>query len=337
MFFATLFICIISACKKSPVQTIEASWKQVELSGDAKIIFNAVTDGQNLYCNGAYAISVIDTSEKVAGMILPFTSLDRNPVNSKYFISFSGNKKWFIINSYKQMFSSYGGRAFASEVDSSIKEFNIVDQTLADRAGINDRAQVLISARASGEKYKFYMVNFNVTGDGYIATLPSSVKKIEVLSFLNPPNRVFSFDNYFFVGDDERNVLYKIDTAGMIVSIVSPYWQSEMFKYKEKLYLVHGTSIRTSIDMGSTFTQSNNYDADLSGFYFRVVNEQLFVFKPHEGIGIFEFTTSGFKIDMIKNKGLENTHITSIDYFNKRVYASTLTGLYYLNWKDIVK
>lgn len=334
---ATLFICIILACQKPPVQTVEASWKQVQLSGDAKIILNAATDGQNLYCNGAYSISVIDTSEKVTGMILPFTSLDRNPVNSKYFISFSEDRKWFIVNSYRQLFSSYGGRAFASEIDSSIKEFNIANQSHADKVCINDRAQVLVSARVSGDKYNFYVVSFNVTGDGYIAALPSSVKKIEVLSFLNPPNRVFSFDNYFFIGDDERNVLYKIDTAGIIVSTVSPYWYSEMFKYKEKLYLVHGTSIRTSNDMGSTFTESTNYNTDLSGFYFHVLNEQVFVFKPYQGIGIFEYTASGFKIDMIKNKGLENTHITSINYFNKRIYASTLTGLYYLNWKDIAK
>jgi hypothetical protein len=332
-----LLIILFAAtgCHKENLPAVEPSWKEVELMGDAKLILNAATDGQNLYCHGGYLTTIIDSLNEPHYISFLNYSLERNPVHSKYFMYFYENKKGFYINSYHQLQRTSGGRVYTFEVDSTLLTFSTENVTGNSKVAINDKAQVLVSGQTINDKFNCYLISFEDVGSGAIKTLPASIKKIALPPLLRAPSYIYSFGTNFFLYDDERAALHKIDSSGTIVATLPRCYSPKMFQYKGKLYIVTGSSILLSTDNGTTFPDGFNYNADLSDYYFRVLNEEIFVFKPYSGIGVFTFTSGGFEIKQVENKELNNVHITALTYFNKRVYASTTSGLYYLNRDDI--
>lgn len=337
LLFLTLILCLftLASCKKTPVEKNPTSWKEVTLTGDAKIILNAVTDGKKLYCHGAYLATLVDSANKSSYISCQNPSLDRYPVHPKYFVYFNENKKGFYISSHQQMSQNSSGWAYLSDIDTSLIAFNAGSQRPIYQVGINDAAQVLVTAITSNNKFNFYLVSFRDAGDGTISVLLSSTKKLDLPSTGFIPGYVYSFGNNFFVQDPENNILYRIDQNGGSVPVVSNCWSPQMFRYQNKLYLLNNSSFWISNDDGLSFTEQYRYDANFNGYYFRVLNEKIFAFVPYSGVGVFEFTPNGFTIMPIKNKGLEDVHITALTYFNNKVYVSTTSGLYYLGWNDI--
>lgn len=336
-FVSVLLVILASSCKKEPLaEPAITPFKEVALTGDAKIILNATTDGQNLYCLGAYLNTTIDSVGKVSYMYTRTLSLDRLPAHPKYFLSFSDDRSTFYINSTKQ---STGSSAVGSLPDANMSMFYTAISKPDNYVAINDDAQVLVNVRDKQFKYHLYLFSFSATEQGYFATLPTAVKKIP-LAWQNSPGRIISIGTDFFVEADTligqfiHTITYKIDKGSNVVSTI-PHWAHQLFNYNNKLHMVTGNAIYTSTDGGTSFTAGYNYDADLQWHYFRVLNNKIFVFVPHGGLGIFEFTPNGFVIKELENSGLEDLNITAVNYFNQKVYVSTTSGLYYLDWKDI--
>ncbi|MGE5519510.1 MAG: hypothetical protein ACM3VS_06225 [Candidatus Dadabacteria bacterium] len=331
-----LFLQVIfSGCRKtSTVEPVSATWKRIDLVHDANIILNTVTDGRKLYCSGAYINSAIDTSNRISYVTSWTVSLNRMPRNSKYTVSFSEDNKTMYINSYKDSLLNYGTQVHVSNVDPQLVSYNAENLSPREIVAINDNGQVLVSGMDGPNHHNFYLITFNIH-DAVFEYTPRSVVKLAIPAFVNPPTEIHSSNNDFFIVNYLNSTMYKIDPNGNVVATLSPLWGGEMFQYNNKLFLIHGSSILSSTDNGSSFS-GNSYSADFNGYYFRSYGEKIFTFVPYSGVGLFEFTSTGFTIKPIMNKGLENTHITSVTFFNNKVFVSTLTGLYYLDWKDII-
>jgi hypothetical protein len=335
--FLVIILVLFASCKKNGINApVVVSWTKVALVQDANIILNTVTDGKKLYCSGAYINSTIDSTNRVSYITARTVSLNRMPANSKYAVTFSQDNKTLLINSYKDSLGNYGAAVHVSVVDPQLISFNAENLSAADKnIAINDNGQVLVSGMDRPNHHNYYLITFNIHDDGAFQYAPKSVVKLAVPAFFNPPTEVHASNNDFFILDYVSSTMYKIDTNGGIVATLSPLWGGEMFQFNNTLYLIHGSSIMSSSDNGSSFT-GNTYNADFNRYYFRSHADKIFAFDPFSGVGVFEFTSTGFTIKQISNKGLENTHITAVTFFNNKIYVSTLTGLYCLNWKDVV-
>jgi hypothetical protein len=332
---AFISILMIGCRKTTPgLLKADANWTKMALVNDANIILNSVTDGKKLYCSGPFINSVIDTTTRIGYVTSRTVSLNRMPRNSKYAVSFSEDNKTMYINSFQDSLSNYGTQLHVSSVDPQLVSFNTENLSPAEKMAINDNGQVLVSAMDRPNHYNFYLITFNIHHDGSFEYAPKSVVKLSIPAFLNPPTEVHTFNNDFFILDYLKSTMYKIDASGNVVAALSPLWGGEMFQYNNKLYLVHVSTILSSPDNGSSFT-GNTYSADFTGYYFRSYGDKIFTFDPYSGVGVFEFSSTGFTIKQIINKGLENTHITAVTFFNNKLYVSTLTGLYCLDWKDV--
>jgi len=256
------------------------------------------------------------------------------PRNPKYKVSFSEDNKVMFINSNKDSLGNYGTQVHVSMIDPQLIIFDTENLSAGDKIAINDNGQVLVSGMDRPNHHNFYLITFNIN-DGAFQYAPKSVVKLPIPAFFNPPTEVHASYSDFFIVDYLSAAMYKIDANGNLVATHSPLWGGEMFQFNNKLYLIHGSSILNSSDNGSSFTV-NTYNSDFSDYYFRSYGDKIFAFVPYSGVGFFEFTSTGFTIKQISNKGMENTHITAVTFFNNKIYVSTLTGLYWLDWKDVV-
>jgi hypothetical protein len=332
--FVVIILLFIASCKKNGNDApVVISWTKLALVHDANIILNTVTDGKKLYCSGAYINSTIDSTSRVSYVTSWAVSLNRMPRNPKYTISFSEDNKIMFINSYKDSLRNYGTRVHVSVVDPQLIAFNSENLSAVDKIAINDNGQVLVSGMDRPNHHNFYLITFNIN-DGAFQYAPKSVVKLPIPALLNPPTEVHASNNDFFIVDYLSASMYKIDANGNVVATLSPLWGGEMFQFNNKLYLIHGSTILNSSDNGSSFS-GNTYNSDFSVYYFRSYGDKIFAFVPYSSVGLFEFTSTGFTIKQILNKGLENTHITAVTFFNNKIYVSTLTGLYCLDWKDV--
>jgi hypothetical protein len=336
-----LLVAFFFSCtKKDTPAPPKVVWQEFKgITNESKIILNATTDGEKLYCQGAYAVSIIDSGLKARSFIVGRDIYyDMLPAHPKFFITPAADKKSFGFYAYTM---SDAGSAYVhvSETDPNLDCFEFTNQRKRYKVAINEEGQVLIPGRDKEGKYHFYLFTFRLgmSNTGVtIAARPLSVQKIAVPAMGTEPLEVHSIDNYFYALDYERSSLYKIDRAGTVTATITPNWGGELFKYGNALYQVHGTTISISTDGGNTFTPRYRAGDDIRS-YFRVVNGKILVFHPYSGIGLCEFTPEGFTIKALDMEGLHGNHLTALAYFRGNLYAATLTGLYYKKWEDALK
>lgn len=335
------FVLFSFSCgKKDTPPPPKVVWQEFKGINDiSKIVLNATTDDKKLYLQGAYTVNIIDSQLKTRSMITTSATdvhYDMVPMHSKFFILFAGDKKSFTFNTFDDHGLAW---VHVSETDPNLDHFAFSTLSKTYKVGISDEGQVLVPGRDKEGKYHFYLFTFNISSgnDGTsIGARPTSVKKIDVPAMRVEPQQVHSIGNDFFAMNSDIYSLYKIDRNGTVTATIPITPGSELFKYDNKLYLAGGSYISESTDGGNTFTRKYTTGGDLR-LYFRVVNDKILVFHPYEGIGLFEFTSTGFTIRPLDLEGLEGNHLTALAYFRGNLYAATLSGLYYKKWEEALK
>lgn len=333
----TSFIGLIlfAGCKKQSIETTQPVWQQVgSLQKEGKIVLNAATNGTELFTYGPYLLNITDKELASASFFHGALSMDFAPINGNFFGYFYNQT--FIFQSYKAIQSSNYGSIPLSEIDPSAKEFNTTNQSKRYKWAISDQGQVLLSVINQNGTYSVYLLTFIVEpNSGAVAARPS-IKKIAIPALMLSPTSFYSIADQFFFFSSDHNTLYTVNKQGVVVATNNAS-DGELFYYKGMVYLVQGSQMLISKDGGLTFTNEYIFDQDLREYYFRVLEDRLFVFKPNEGIGLFEFTPTGFQIKPLDMQGLEGNLITQLTYFNQKLFVATLSGLYYKNWDAVLK
>ena len=140
----------------------------------------------------------------------------------------------------------------------------------------------------------------------------------------------YSFDGSFYICPSSEET-YRISKAGQLTKVVNAGFK-RLFKYDNVLvgFSFSNSDAYISTDNGQTW--KNEFKVPIPELYllsYTKINDKLVGFYNSQ---VFEISFSdGFKEYTIKeldNYGLEGKKITSLSMFNKKVYTTTLSGVF---------
>lgn len=335
-----IVLLLLVGCNKEAIEGEKAVWQQVSsITNDSKIILNASTDGKQLFTYGPYNLNITDSQLHSKTIIHGANSLNIPPTNGNFFGYFFEDCNLLFVNSYQAMQSHLNAAILSlGEISATAKAFNTTNLSKRYVWALSDQGQVLLSVKEQDDRYSVYLVSFNIVNGSGAVGRPYFIKKIGIAPLHNSPTTFYFLQDRFFFFANENGIgtLYTLDKQGDVIATNSVF-DGELFFYKDVLYLVHGNELRLSKDGGLSFNEHLSLNQDLSSYYFRIIKDKIFVFKPRSGIGLFEFTPGGFQIKEVVMTGLEGNLITQLTLFNEKLFVSTLTGLYYKDWQDVLK
>ena len=167
----------------------------------------------------------------------------------------------------------------------------------------------------------------------FIDTISTSVFKIP-----NCPrvDFIFSKDDYFILGLGET---YRINSNG-IFSLVHEGGLERVFQKNDTLYGVEYDGLFSSINNGKSWFKISDLvlnPEDISTWlrhfqYYDVDNE--IIASSMDRLFHINIQDNKAIVKEIDNDGLKANYITSVSKFKENVYVTTLTGVYYISYKE---
>jgi hypothetical protein len=167
----------------------------------------------------------------------------------------------------------------------------------------------------------------------FIDTISTSVFKIP-----NCPrvDFIFSKDDYFILGLGET---YRINSNG-IFSLVHEGALERVFQKNDTLYGVEYDGLFSSINNGKSWFKISDLELnpeDISTWlrhfqYYDVENE--IIASSMDRLFHINIQDNKAIVKEIDNDGLTTNYITSVSKFKENVYVTTLTGVYYISYKE---
>jgi hypothetical protein len=205
---------------------------------------------------------------------------------------------------------------------------------------VNNKGQVLIPytsydpiTNISGSNFFFLLANVNVTNSGY----RTEVNKTQIITIDSDGpymSNLFSHKDYFITYLRKN---YKIYPDGKFKQIAPNYALRRVFQKSDTLYAFSfdGSILRSTND-AEDWIKLGTGNSDLARLNYYLVNNEV--------IGTYFSQLFHFKIDGnnitfkdIDNDGLVTRYITSVSKFKDKIFVTTLTGVYTLDYKDFFK
>lgn len=224
---------------------------------------------------------------------------------------------------------------FVNKVDTNFQCFAFPPYWRCECMKINNQSQILIPYYTKGisSKLKFLISTvkyYQLNSDNYVDYTPIN-SKIITLPEGNYLNYLFSHKDYFIASSDKT---YKIKSDGSVSEIFSDL----MFNFFYKGDTLYGISpsdavLYQSLNDGDSWTSLGKINPDFSLLNFYTLdNEIIGTYKAQ--LFHFSISTTGITVKEIDNDGLAYNTITSVSKYTDKVYVSTLTGVYYISYKN---
>ena len=211
--------------------------------------------------------------------------------------------------------------------------FQLVSYYSGECMAINNNNQALIPYLSTDNDYslKLLLVNIRVKSDGIIRldTISTKVIKIPDSSEYNVIS-IQSLNDIFYVTTSSKT--YRVNTAGELQNVTNNRLYS-IVESNKVLYGFGGESIFSSIDSGLTWTKGYSIPAEYIMFKYSKVNNKIIAYRNSQ---LFEITLTQDSIIAreLDNDGLVGKTITSVSGFGNKVYATSLSGLYFKTIED---
>jgi hypothetical protein len=310
------------------------------------IIANSFATENELYLYGKY-FSVLTYDKNSKEKVENYTLRGEPNTNFKMPISPS-----FFINTYQNTVIFIPTQGPVTEYNTSYQRFGYVNPNLVTTLAfpsydfgqcmaINKKNQALIpytsydptTNLADGNIFYFLLADINVINDGQRSEI-AQTKTVTIQNDGPYMSSLFTHKDYF-VAYLRKN--YKIYSDGKVKQIAPNYALKKVFQKSDTLYAFSpdGSILRSTNDAedwiklgtGNTNLAYTNYylvNNEVIGTYF----SQLFHFK---------IDGNNITIKEIDNDGLVTRYITSISKFKDKVFVTTLTGVYTVDYKDFFK
>lgn len=256
------------------------------------------------------------------------------PISTNFFISYSESTSWIgFIPTLNPVSGNSMASITLSEIDTSFMRFQLVSYYSGECMAINNNNQALIPYLSTDNDYslKLLLVNIRVKSDGIIRldTISTKVIKIPDSSEYNVIS-IQSLNDIFYVTTSSKT--YRVNTAGELQNVTNNRLYS-IVESNKVLYGFGGESIFSSIDSGLTWTKGYSIPAEYIMFKYSKVNNKIIAYRNSQ---LFEITLTQDSIIAreLDNDGLVGKTITSVSGFGNKVYATSLSGLYFKTIED---
>ena len=259
------------------------------------------------------------------------------------------DKKLPICSDFFMMYNTWGSLMFKptansinaytsllfhlNDLDKDFSYFEFVSYYLGECALINQNNQVLVpyvTRIESQSQLKVALIDISVEYGIYDTFLDTtSVKLIEIPTVQNYVLSTTTYKKNFFV--TAGNSVFRINEKGDVIEVLD-HRLYNIVELEGTLYGVSEDYMYHSSDEGLTWIQSykiptiwnirlTKLDNKIIGY----LDDKLYKFEINEG---------GLEIFELDNDGLEGKSITSLSKFNDKIYATSLSGVYYKSAND---
>lgn len=351
-----ILLIIFSECEnKEPVQPIY--WqKDKSFKYSQSYLFNSIATDSFLFINGPRLFGAKDLNNNTNIFSQDFVLYpDINdyikfPISKNYFFEYWSKDKQIVLSKSPKIYHGYNyyfsTKSFSLyKYDSLIESFalNLNYRVLfRNFLGINDNAVCIPVRKSNTDSALVLLINFS-NSIPYVTKIPAYPDE-HILGFYDGTNEVYSSDQYFLVAT-YRGII-KINNNGTYkyYSLSTPTkniygFIYKFFKHNNKIYgVTNNNDLMSSNDEGETWlyelelNSSTNPFLQFSQFY--SANGRLFAYyldKIHE----IKFEKDSTISIPLNCSGLEGYLITSLAYFNNKLWATTLQGLLYIDISKI--
>ena len=309
------------------------------------IISNSFATENELYLYGKY-FSVLtydkNSKEEVENYTLrgePNTNY-KMPISSSFFINTYQNTIIFTPNSEPVT----GGEFYYRFGNVNPNLTNILafpSYEFGQCMAINNKNQALIPytsydpiTNLSKNNFSFLLANINVTSDGYRV----GVNKIQTITIDDEGpfmSNLFSHKDYFVAYF--RGASYKIYSDGKVKPTASGIVLKKICQKGDTLYAFspNGNIFRSTND-AEDWIKLGTGNSNLASFQYYLINNEVIGTYFSQ---LFHFKIDGLNITIkeIDNDGLVTRYITSVSKFKDKVFVTTLTGVYTVDFKTFFK
>ncbi|MFC0182879.1 hypothetical protein [Pseudarcicella hirudinis] len=343
-FFAVfLFLWTFTACKKETIIEVErkTSWQLNEnYLYEERIQMNSYADGDALYTVGANSFSKITVNKTDTSKLnieFPNTPYSyqlqyKYPISARVSIGLSLTNSQIGFLPIKWPGGENSATISMKDQDPAFYHFDFPEYWQSECIGINNLDQCLIpyQAKESGASnaLKFMAVNLKVSKNaqnGFDKVEASSVKRIKIDNNTGAIISLHTINNFFYITcanmtlrispDLKVNIINKVKFYRIFSLNGAIYGFTESQLYKSTDNGLNWVSIASNI--ANTFSKLNYYliGGKICGAY----NSQIF---------IFEFANNQMTTRELANDGIGGNTITSISEFNKKIFVTTLSGVF---------
>jgi hypothetical protein len=205
---------------------------------------------------------------------------------------------------------------------------------------INNKGQALIPYNSydpitniSSNNFFFLLANINIKNDGLTAEIAKS-QTVTVDNDGPYMSNLFTYKDYFITYLRKN---YKIYSDGKVKQIAPNYILKKVFQKSDTLYAFSNDgSILRSTNDAEDWIKLGTGNSNLAYLNYYLVNNEV--------IGTYFSQLFHFKIDgnnitikELDNDGLVTRYITSVSKFKDKVFVTTLTGVYTVDYKTFFK
>ncbi|MDW3196090.1 MAG: hypothetical protein R8G66_27205 [Cytophagales bacterium] len=334
----SLFIILLSlmiwGCKddldvEEPVEPA-VSWLEDErFLFETKVQFNTHADGERIHFMGRDHFSTIelaadDTTEVIQHAFhwLNYNQHGRMPITDELFITASQNivRIASTLNPVLQGASQYINLA---ELDPDFAFIETPSFWMSEAIAVNEENVCLIPYhyRLTDNIGGIRVLKVKVALNEFMTIAETEIITISDSGF--PIRSIYAFGNDFLITDD-RNVFF-LDQNNQI-TVAAEFPVSNLFQINGQWFGIRGEKLYRTVD-GRAWTEAGTINPDLGLVsYDQLVGKTIGVFNSQ--IFLFELEGDQLQISELNNDGLFGHEITSVDVFNGKVYAATLSGVF---------
>jgi hypothetical protein len=311
----------------SPVNVKEKIWKlHKDFFNERKILYNGFSDGSALYICGLYYFPVIDSSGYCTfyfnhGRMSAFSK----PVFSKtYNASCLSDERTLFFRENESPFTDL--IISLQDIDSTFSDkAEICNQHYSDFMGAYNDQDIFLTVINTGGI--MYLLFIELERGGSVLDL--KIKDSRKVSFIYDVyyNVIMSLGDDFFVSSSDAG--YKISSTGEFRKVIDQVI-FETYNYNDTLIAIGPYELYKSTDTGETWERIADNWPFCNATFFQIENQLCFyvtdqIWTINLGTGIMR---------EIDNQGLATNEITSVSAFCRKVYVTTLSGLFYKDMED---
>jgi hypothetical protein len=332
-----LIIIFLSGCTKENIVEKEKQyrWKaQSSFVNKFAIVLNSSGTENKLNIVGYNFFSEIAPLMADEGNFQYYSKLGDNnmdykmPVNEKIFVN--TNAKTFIITPTSEAMGSNSAFIDFDKIDKDFIRFGFVYSSGGECVKINNKNQILVPYQARYGDFKFLMINLKDESASHeIDTLETKILNTGNASGYSS-SIMFTHKDYFLVSLINT---FKIYPDGNFSKVFDGSFRI-MYCQNGILYGYTNDKIYCSYNDGETWLLSGEISNQLllQMQYLTLDNEIILTSNSQ----MFHQVINNNTINLmeIDNDGLNGKFITSITKCNDKVFVTTLTGVYYIDYKD---
>jgi hypothetical protein len=347
-----LLTLILFSCKKDEPQPTTTSetikWQRYkDLPAFSSAVHNILGTDSNLIISGPLKTFVVSKQNFLKQNSITFNYENgisytfRTPLTKSYFGLFSGYDFISIHKFIENKFQLYEGSTFDYK---NLKNYDLNKipfyQTLryfsnlnGNPIGLNNQTICLPFRGKNSDSVWVQLLDLKDPINSNYKLTPLNLSMDEVY-FLN----VFSAENYHLVMTYLS--VFKVDNSGNLNKVLSSkdfkagFFVSS-FKFNSKLYVVTQNYLLSSSDDGATWQKEYSVNSEFSWAYYQSVGNRLFGYYNDQLYEIKFNSDGSITSTRLNYTGLEGNYITCLTLFQGKLFAGTLSGLYYIDFSKI--